>query len=346
MAPRITHKLYISVMKYIIVGTGNISATYVRAIGNLPQCDLVGFVSRSGWASHGATGLPVWPTLEAVDQVFDAVVLATPNGLHSPGITSAAALGKHVVTEKPLGIRSGPMQRAISACDEAGVTLAVAYQRRTAPDNRAAKQLLDDGRLGRVFAADLSAKFYRDQAYYDSADYRGGYAIDGGGPFIQQACHNIDIYVWLFGLPDQVVSMLGTFTHDMEAEDHGAALLRHADGMIGTIVASSAARPGFAARLEVHTDTGSFTLTDDVITGWHFPGVPNPTDPGYHYGHDGATSLAVHDTSAHEAILTDFERAVTHGLPPIVDAESARRTTELILRIYEAGRDESTSIQV
>ena len=45
--------------------------------------------------------------------------------------------------------------------------MAVAYQRRTAPDNQTVKSLLDKGTLGRVFAADLSAKFYRDQNYYD-----------------------------------------------------------------------------------------------------------------------------------------------------------------------------------
>ncbi|MEZ4687722.1 MAG: Gfo/Idh/MocA family oxidoreductase, partial [Bacteroidia bacterium] len=217
-----------------------------------------------------------------------------------------------------------------------GLTLAVAYQRRTAPDNQAIKTLIEQGALGNIFAADLSAKFYRDQAYYDSAEYRGGYTIDGGGPFIQQACHNIDIYTWFFGLPKTVKSMMDTFTHRMEAEDHGAALLRHPNGMIGTIVASTATKPGFAARLEVHSDKGSFTMTDDRITDWQMEGVPNPANSSFHYQHDGATSASVSDASAHTGILRDFEEAVESGREPLVSGPSAKETSDLILEIYRA----------
>jgi len=73
------------------------------------------------------------------------------------------------------------------------------------------------------------------------------------------------------------------------------------------VVASTAAKPGFAARLDIHTERGGLTLTDDRITDWQIEGIPNPAEQGYDYAHDGATSAAVTDTSAHEAILADFE---------------------------------------
>lgn len=321
-------------MRYVLVGTGNISNTYVAALAERPGSELVGCVSRRGRALPAAPDLPCWPDLASVDRPFDAVILATPNGLHHQGAIEAAALGKHVLTEKPLDIAVVAMDKMTEACRAAGVTLGVCFQRRTSPDNRVVKALLDDGQLGRVFAADLSAKFYRDQGYYDSGDYRGGMALDGGGPFMQQACHNLDLYAWFFGLPEQVVSMLGTFAHQIEAEDHGAALLRHGNGMIGTVVASTATRPGFSVRLEVHTDRGSFTLTDDSISFWEIEGVANPGRQDFHYAHDGATSAAVTDTSAHQAIIEDFEAAVREGREPLAGAASARLTTELILQIY------------
>jgi len=323
-------------MKYIIIGTGNISNTYVNALNNLEQHEVVGFVSRS--KSHTVNGktYPTWPNLELVDQDFDAVVVATPNGLHCDGIIAAAQLGKHVLTEKPLGINKVAMHTALDLCHNNQVTLAVAYQHRTSPDNISVKALLERGELGKVFAADLSAKFYRTQAYYDSAEYRGGYAIDGGGPFMQQACHNIDVYTWFFGKPKKVVSLMGTFAHNIEAEDHGAAILQHEDGMIGTIVASTAAQPGFAARLEVHTSKGSFTMVDNRITEWHFEDLPNPANTDFNYAHDGAKSASVSDTSAHEAIILDFEAAIKTGKTPIADGLSTQLTSELILDIYEA----------
>ena len=323
-------------MKYAIIGTGNISNTFVQAIAEMPGSEIVACVSRSGKRLPANPEIPSYHDLDSVAPDFDAVIVATPNGLHCTGIIAAAKRGKHVLSEKPLGINLAEMDQALAACAAANVILAVSYQRRTSPDNQAIKKLIEQGALGKIFAADLSAKFYRDQAYYDSAAYRGNYAIDGGGPFIQQAAHNIDLYVWFFGLPMQVISMLATFTHQIEAEDHGAALLKHDNGMIGTIIASTATKPGFAARLEVHSDKGSFTLTDDAITQWQIEGLPNPGDNSFQYKHDGATSAAVSDASAHKKIIADFERVIKQGGKPVADGHSARATSKLILDIYQS----------
>lgn len=323
-------------MKYVIIGTGNISNTYVKAIAELESSEIVACVSRIQKYLPADSKIPAWSDLESVSVDFDAVIVATPNGLHCASIISAAKLGKHSLTEKPLGIKSDEMEQVIALCEEKKLTLAVCYQRRTSPDNQVIKKLIDQGILGKIFAVDLSAKFYRDQAYYDSTGYRGGYSIDGGGPFMQQACHNIDIYTWFFGLPEKVVSLMNTFTHKIEAEDHGAAILKHSNGMIGTIVASTSTKPGFAARMEVHSDKGSFTMIDDVITEWHFENLPNPANQDFKYKHDGATSAAVSDTSAHKKIILDFETAIKNGTEPIAGSRSAKATSELILEIYKS----------
>lgn len=322
-------------MRYVLIGTGNISNTYVNAISKIDGCEVVGCVSRSGNRPKSAPQIECKPTLAEIETPFDAVIITTPNGLHRAGAIEAARLGKHVLTEKPLDISLAAMDRMIAACETAGVTLAVAYQRRTNPDNLALKKLVDQGAFGRIYAADLSCKFWRDQAYYDSGAYRGGWEIDGGGPFMQQACHNIDYYLWLFGMPEQVNSHYGTFMHDIEVEDHGAALLKYANGMIGTIVASTATRPGFPARLEVHSEKGTFITLDDAISFWDIEGVPNPSRPTATNRSEGASSAAITDTSRHEDILRDFEAAVREGRQPLVDARSARQTTEFILRIYQ-----------
>ncbi|MEZ5059027.1 MAG: Gfo/Idh/MocA family oxidoreductase [Saprospiraceae bacterium] len=323
-------------IKYILLGTGNISRTYVNAIQQMPGSEIVGCISRTGNKPENLKNIPVWDSLGKVDLDFDAVIITTPNGKHCEGILQAAELGKHVLTEKPLGINLSEVDNAIQACKDKNLCLAVAYQRRTAPDNLAIKSLIDSGQLGRIFAVDLSCKFYRDQAYYDSAAYRGGFDIDGGGPFIQQASHNIDLYCWFFDRPTKVVSMMDTFVHKMEGEDHGAAILRHGDGMIGTIVASTATKPGFAARMEVHSTKGSFTLTDDVISNWEIEGVENPSDSGFRYQHAGATSSAVSDVSGHLKILKNFEKVISEGGELISDGESARLTSEVILEIYDS----------
>lgn len=325
-------------MKFVIVGTGNIAQTYHAAIGKLDGLSIVGYVSRTGrrpaFLDDGAP-IDVARSLDGLDVDFDAVVLATPPGLHHEGAIAAAALGKHVLTEKPLDVKIDHADTMIEACRQADVKLGVAYQRRMSPDNQTVRRLLDEGALGRVYAVDLSVKFYRDQAYYDSAPYRGTYAIDGGGPFAQQASHNIDLYCWFFGMPERIVSMVGTFAHDIEVEDHGACVMRHADGMIGTIIASTVAWPGFPARLEIHAEGGSVVLENDAITNWAVEGMDNPAAEPAGAIHSGA-SVAVTDTFGHEALLSDFAEAVRDDRDPAVTGESARLATDLILRIYEA----------
>jgi len=323
--------------RYVIVGSGNISRTYVKAIDRAPGLALAAMVSRSGRRAENAPAdLPVFPSIEAVDLDYDAVILCTPNGLHHQGAIDAARLGKHVLTEKVLDISRENMDAMIDACEAAGVKLAVSYQRRMSPENRLLKELLDSGALGRVFAADMRVKFYRDAAYYQSGAYRGGYAIDGGGPFIQQAAHNVDLFCWFFGRPEKITSMLGTCLHDIEVEDHGTALLRYANGMLGSITASSACKPGFPPVLEIHSDKGSVILVNDRITSWHIEGVDNPSADQDFEVHSGADSAAVEDTAGHEAILKDFAEAVRTDREPAVPARSGRLATDLILDIYAA----------
>ena len=321
-------------MKYVLLGTGNISNTYIAAVNKLPDCEVVGCISRSGRRPSSAPDLPCAPSLAELPVAFDAVIIATPNGLHHQAAIEAARLGKHVLTEKPLDIHFATMDAMIEACRNADVTLAVAYQRRTNPDNLTLKRLFSEKAFGRIYAADLSCKFWRDQAYYDSGAYRGAWEIDGGGPFMQQACHNIDSYLWFFGMPAEVTSLLGTFAHTIEVEDHGAALLKYADGMIGTIIASTAARPGLPARLEVHCEKGTFVTLDDRISFWAIDGIENPASAAPAANGNNASSAAVTDTARHEDILRDFEAAVREHRPPLADALAARQTTELILRIY------------
>ncbi|NIL98604.1 MAG: hypothetical protein GTO53_11830 [Planctomycetales bacterium] len=238
-----------------------------------------------------------------------------------------------MLTEKVLDISLAAMDRMTAACRDAGVKLAVTFQRRMSPDNRSIRQLLDRNAFGRVFAADMFVKFYRDQSYYDSGDYRGDFAIDGGGAFIQQAAHNADLLCWWFGMPRKVVSMLSTLAHDIPAEDHGVALLAYDNGMIATFCASTVCKPGFPTRLEVHTEAGSFVMENDRIIRWDIEAVENPTSENFAV-HDGAASAAVSDTAGHEAILRDFVAAVRDDRDPEVPAESGRLATELVLSIY------------
>jgi len=324
-----------NLFRFVLVGSGNISRTYFQAVQALGAATITGLVSRSQESAGVSDNIEIAASLEELDCEFDAVILVTPNGLHHEGAIRAARLGKHVLTEKPLDISIDHMDAMLAACREAKVKLGVAYQHRMSPDNKIIKDMLRAGRFGRIFSADFTVRCWRDQAYYDSGPWRGGWEIDGGGPFIQQACHQVDLYTWFFGMPDEVLSMTDRFFHNIEVEDHGAALFRHPDGMIGSFIASTVAYPGFEPLLVIHAEKGSVVMENGCITGWHIDSIENPSQESSAPLHSGAASAAVTDTAGHEAIISDFIEAVENDREPFVSAESARMATELILKIYK-----------
>ena len=113
-------------LRFVVVGSGNICKTYLQVATHLTHAEIVGIVSRSGTRPAEASDeISIASTLQDMDVAFDAVILATPNGLHHQDAIQAARLGKHVLTEKPLDITFENMDSMIKACKEADVKLGV-----------------------------------------------------------------------------------------------------------------------------------------------------------------------------------------------------------------------------
>jgi len=333
-------------LRCILLGTGNIGNTYAAACAKCPDVELVGVVSRDAeraqaWANE--KGIPHGSdSLDALADQAEAVLAATPNGHHGDNAADAAGKGLHVLVEKPLDITEAAMDRAIKACREANVKLGVCYQRRLRTINRTVKELLDSGALGKVLAVDVSTKFWRDQGYYDSGAWRGTWAEDGGGPFIQQAIHDLDLFCWFFGLPARLSAHCATLNHSgIEVEDHGAASGVMPNGAIVSFVASTICRPGFEARMDVVTDQGTCSLSDDAVHSWNIDGVESPGEaPEPAEGRkESAHTAVVSDSSGHESVLSDFAKAVREDREPTVNGEQGRLATDLCLAIYRSARE-------
>lgn len=163
----------------------------MKAVGDVQDAELVGVVdlvpeklgafAKEHNIRHKATNLK--GMANQVD--FDAMIVATPSGVHGRCTKQAAALKKHVLCEKPLEITLEKIDDMIHACREADVRLGCSYQYRTARHNQATHEVIDSGKLGRIYITDAFLKWWRGQGYYDSSAWRGTWELDGGGPFIQ-----------------------------------------------------------------------------------------------------------------------------------------------------------------
>jgi myo-inositol 2-dehydrogenase/D-chiro-inositol 1-dehydrogenase len=188
---------------------------------------------------------------------IDVIDIASPNDTHQEIAIAAANAGKMVMCEKPLGRTAAEAETMVAAVESAGVPNTVWYNYRRVPAVTMIKQLLDEGKLGRIFH--YRAKFLQDWTI--SADlpqggeglWRLDLAVAGSGVTGDLLAHNIDTALWLNGPIIEVTAMTETFikerkhslTGQVQAvgiDDASAFLCRFENGSLATFEATRYAR--------------------------------------------------------------------------------------------------------
>ena len=329
-----------------IVGTGVIAAMHADAIASLPSARLVAVTDVAAGAATAfaaARGCAAEPGLDALLGRADVevVCVCVPSGLHAEIGVHAAKAGKHLAVEKPVDVTLEAAGRLIEAARGAGVALTVISQHRFDAGLIEARRLIDEGALGRLVLGEASTKWYRSQAYYDSAAWRGTWAMDGGS-LLNQGIHYVDLLRWCMGPVAEVTAVCTTQAHQIEAEDTALAIVRFGSGAVGTILSSTAAFPGFPQRLEVTGTGGTVIVEDGQIVrrafgaGARAAGTDDGsgTDDGAAPGSDPA-AIGV---AGHAAQIADLLSAIEEGREPAVGGEAGRDALEVVLAVYESAR--------
>lgn len=335
-----------------IVGCGVIGPRHAQVAGALPNARLVACTDvvpdrAKGLAeSHGADFEPDLDALLARDDV-DVVSVCVPSGLHAEVGVQAAAAGKHLVVEKPIDISLAAADRLIKAVEQAGVKMTVISQHRFDRGLVELRQLLDGNRLGRLVLGDARVKWYRSQAYYDSGDWRGTWALDGGGALINQGVHYTDLLRWCMGPVSEVMAITATEAHKMETEDVALAIMRFSSGAVGSLEASTAVFPGFRERLELSGTEGSAVVEDGrlvlrELASEHgqvgFYGVRVESEAEKEPAASGASDPAAISNDSHASQIADLLAAIDEGRSPLMTGEEGRNALELVLAVYESAR--------
>jgi predicted dehydrogenase len=220
----------------------------------------------------------------------------------------------------------------------------VISQHRFDPASQLEFEAVRSGRLGRVTSGNAIISWWRSQAYYDSAGWRGTWALDGGGALMNQGIHTVDLLVWFLGQPVEVFAWTGRLAHDrIEVEDTAAATIRFAGGALGVIQATTAAYPGLNARVQLHGDRGSAVIDDDRLAYFHAAqaGESGP-DLGAGSPDNQAEQVLVSSSqpgrTSHTAQYEDFVGSIANDRSPLVTVGEATRTLAVVIAIYESAR--------
>jgi UDP-N-acetyl-2-amino-2-deoxyglucuronate dehydrogenase len=332
-----------------IVGTGIIAAMHADAIATLPGARLVAVTDVASHAASAFAAARRCATEPGLDALLarpdvDVVCVCVPSGRHAEVGVSAARAGKHLVVEKPIDVALANADRLIEAARAAGVALTVISQHRFDPGLIELKRLLGAGALGRLVLGEASTKWYRRQAYYDSAAWRGTWAMDGGS-LMNQGIHYVDLLRWCMGPVTEVTAVCATQAHQIEVEDTALAIVRFASGAVGTILSSTAAFPGFPQRLEVTGTEGTVIIEDGRIVrralgatrgdGGSGESSGSDAEPG---AADSGSDPAAIDVASHAAQIADLLTAIEHGREPAVDGQAGRDALEIVCAVYESAR--------
>jgi len=329
-------------VRIALVGCGRISRNHCEAIARVDGLELVGVcdvIADRARATGEAANVPWFTSIdELLEQVpSDAVVIATPSGLHPQHGILAARAGRHVITEKPMAISLHAADSLVQACDDAGVRLFVVKQNRLNPPIQLLKRAIDKGRFGRLYMANCTVRWTRPQEYYDQAPWRGTWEFDGGA-FMNQASHYVDLIQWLVGPVESVMAKTATLARQIEAEDTGAAIMRFRSGALGVLEVTMLTYPrNLEGSITLLGEKGSVRIGGTAVNRvehWEFAdyddddklvdtAAPNPPTV---YGH------------GHEGYYRNVLAVLRGDAQPDTDGRSGRKSLELILGIYESAR--------
>lgn len=331
-------------IRFALAGCGRIARNHFNALKHhSDSCRLIGVCDIESEALERAadlTGARPYRSLDAMlaECNADAVILATPSGLHSSQAIKVAESGRHVVTEKPMATRWEDGKRMVAACDDAGVQLFVVKQNRRNETLRCLKRAIEKKRFGRIHMVNLNVFWTRPQEYYDSARWRGTWEYDGGA-FMNQASHYVDLLDWLVGPVESLHAYTATLERNIEVEDTGVMSLRWRNGALGSLNVTMLAYPkNFEGSVTILGEHGTVRIGGvalNRVQHWEFAepceddekvkNASYETDSVYGFGH-----IQYYD---------NVIKALRGEAEAETDGREGLKTLEILIATYMSARD-------
>lgn len=261
-------------VKIGIIGYGNMGSGHTNNLmgGKVPNMELVAICdiaeARRKAFSEKYPDIPVFENAEDMYKsgLCDTVLIAVPHYDHPPLAIKGFEYGLNVITEKPAGVYTKQVKEMNAAAAKSDKLFGIMYNQRTNPVYQKLRQMIKDGQLGHIKRITwIITAWYRSQAYHDSSTWRSTWKTEGGGALINQNPHQLDLWQWMFGMPDRIYAKasFGKY-YDIEVEDDVMAYFEYDNGTTGEYITSTGEAPG-TNRLEVACDMGKIVIENNQM---------------------------------------------------------------------------------
>lgn len=248
-------------LKIALFGAGRMGVIHARTVTGHENAELA-FIADPNVEARDRLAKRHGAQVTDTDGVFadrsiDAVIVASAASTHADLIERAAATGKAVFCEKPIGRGYAQVKRAVATVEEASISFMLGFNRRFDPHFCRLARQLQDGDIGALELAVLTSR--------DPAPPPIAYVREAGGIFRETTVHDIDVARWLFAEdPVSVFAAASAMTsEELRAEgfaDTVALTLTMPSGALAIINNSWRSAYGYDQRVEVHGASGMLRL--------------------------------------------------------------------------------------
>lgn len=329
-----------------IIGCGNIYPMHANSIEKLDNVQLVAVCDhKPERAKEAAARYACQPYFDFDEMLakenIDVLHICLPHYLHEEYTIRAAQAGIHVLTEKPMAIRSSSAENMIRQAQKNQVELGVIFQNRYTISVQKLKNKLTSGELGKVLAGKLQVTWQRNDAYYSKSDWKGTWDKEGGGVIIDQAIHTIDLLNWLLeGRPEYVAATMANRMHDaIEVEDFAEGIVHYHEGFTLSFYANNYYSYDAPVRAEIHTENALIIMEGaKVRLSYLEDGREEIWDiPDEDYEKYGMAEKTYWGTG-HILQIKEYYRMLDGEGTFMVSGEEALKTQKIIDAIYDSAR--------
>ena len=267
---------------------------------------------------------------------IDLAIICSPSGMHYSHASILINNGINVLVEKPLTLTVHKSQILENLAKEKKVLLNVAFQNRLNPAIQILKKTFLEGRFGKIVTSTVRLRWCRYQEYYDD-EWHGKWFGDGG-VINQQAIHHIDAFNWIVGPVEKVCSISSKQLNNLEAEDTLVAILKLKNGGLGTIEATTAARPeDFEASISIVGEKGMVEVVGIALNHIKIWKFINPIDSDANVIKKNSQDVPTGYGLSHITLLQKIiDSLLKKEKKNIISAQEAILSTKLIHALYKS----------
>lgn len=330
-------------IKFGVIGCGHIGKRHAEMICRDKGAELVALCDILPREELGieAYKVPLYSDLDSLLKAhpdIDVLNICTPNGLHAPLAIQALKSGHHVVIEKPIALSKKDAEEIISVSLRMHKYVFCVMQNRYSPPSVWIKELVDSGKIGKLFMVQLNCYWNRDERYYKPGGWHGNAQLDGGTLFTQFS-HFIDIMYWLFGDIQNIQGKFYDYTHQQltDFEDSGFISFDFVNGGSGCLNYSTAVwDKNLESSLTIIAENGSIKIGGQYMNEVEYCHVKNyempvlaPTNPGNDYGaYKGSAQN-------HNFVIDNVVKTLTNQAVITTNVLEGMKVVDIIERIYQ-----------